>query len=81
MRDKPKTAIIMIEERCSLKFGLGKVLLQAAVPTTSKCCDRFPPPPVKKIGPQCVHVWLTKLSCFDGGGYKLKGSVLSLSFY
>ena len=19
-----------------------------------------------KIGPQCVHVWLTKLSCFDG---------------
>ena len=20
---------------------------------------------IKKIGPQCVHVWLTRLSCFD----------------
>ena len=34
-----------------------------------------------KIGPQCVHVWLTKLSCFDGEGHKLKGSGLLLSFY
>ena len=54
MRDKPKTAIIMIEERCSLKFRLGKVLLQAAVPTTSKCRDRFPPSPVKTMQ-FCFH--------------------------
>ena len=36
---------------------------------------------IKKIGPQYVHVWLTKLSCFDGEGHKLKGSGLLLSFY
>ena len=35
----------------------------------------------KKIGPQCVFVWLTKLSWFDGEGYKLKVSGLLLSFY
>ena len=26
----------------------------------------------RKIGRQCVHVWLTKLSCFDREGHKLK---------
>ena len=29
---------------------------------------------VKKIGPRCVHVWLTKLSCFSVSG-------VSLGFY
>ena len=29
----------------------------------------------RKIGPQCVHVWLTKLSCFDREGHKLKDMV------
>jgi len=34
-----------------------------------------------KIGRQCVHVWLMKLSCFDGEDYKLLASGLLLSFY
>ena len=29
----------------------------------------------RKIGPQCVHVWLKKLSCFDREGHKLKDLV------
>ena len=29
----------------------------------------------RKIGPQCLHVWLTKLSCFDREGHKLKDLV------
>ena len=33
-----------------------------------------------KIGTQCVHVWLTKPSCFDGEGYKLLVSAVLTEF-
>ena len=36
---------------------------------------------LSSLGPQCIHVRLTKLSRFDGEGYKLKGSGLLSSGY
>ena len=47
----------------------GKVMDYATRTKSCRVCTN-----VKKIGPQCVHVWLTKLSCF-------LVSVVSLGFY
>ena len=35
-------------------------------------CNSFREGQTGKIGPQCVHVWLPKLGCFDREGHKIK---------
>ena len=65
----------MEPEICTKMLKMWSEKLRTKFAATTPGCSMV------KIGLQCVHVWLTKLSCFEGEGHKIKGSGFLLSFY